>query len=109
MGKEEQEAERVKPNNTKKAIVFDNHYLAKLSTNKYRWLCAEGARSKWNKGIFPAKFVGGAGENGDGMQTVNQGYYDVKKIAKNGLPEATMKELMGTHFNLGSADRNYST
>lgn len=43
------------------------------------------------------------------MKTVNQGYYDAKQITKNELPEATMRELQGTHFNLGAASRNYST
>lgn len=108
LGKEGQGAERVKPDNTKNAIVFGNHYLAKVSTNTADYVPKEPVQNEIKASVQQKSSVV-LGENGDGMQTVNQGYYDVKKITKNELPEATMRELMGTHFNLGSAGRNYST
>jgi len=43
------------------------------------------------------------------METVNQQYFTAKPIHANNLPEATMKELRSTHFNLGSMKPNYQT
>lgn len=40
---------------------------------------------------------------------MNQLYYGEKPISKNELPEATMKELRNTHFNLGGMPTNFQT
>jgi hypothetical protein len=43
------------------------------------------------------------------METMNQLYYTQKEISKASLPEATMKELRGTHFQLGQMPQKYVT
>lgn len=40
---------------------------------------------------------------------MSQHYYNLKPMEKTALPEATMKELRLSHFNLGGSRPNYST
>lgn len=49
------------------------------------------------------------GDKAEAMETMNQLYYNQKEYSKVQLPESTMKELRGTHFQMGQAPLQYQT
>ena len=82
LGREGQGSERVKPDNTKNAIVFGNHHLAKVTTNASDYVKKEQVPNEIKASVQQKSSVV-LGDNGESMKTVNQGYYDAKQITKN--------------------------
>lgn len=92
------------------AISLGNHQLPMITTNNASYIGKkrEEGGLGWKEGgeVGPGICLG---DNGTSMETVNQQYFTAKPIAKNTLPEATMKELRNTHFNLGGMPQQYQT